>query len=51
MCIRDRTKPERYTRAQVYEWLEKELLEIEPSLSDAKAKKSTDAGYGRVRCV
>lgn len=42
------TKPERYTRAQVYEWLEKELLEIEPSLSDAKAKKSTDAGYGRV---
>lgn len=42
------TKPERYTRAQVYEWLEKELLEIEPSLSDANAKKSTDAGYGRV---
>ena len=42
------TKPERYTRAQTYEWLEKELLEIEPSLSEAKAKKSTDAGYGRV---
>ncbi len=42
------TKPERYTRAQTYEWLEKELLEIEPNLSEAKAKKSTDAGYGRV---
>ena len=42
------TKPERYTRAQTYEWLEKELLEIEPSLSEAKAKKSSDAGYGRV---
>ena len=42
------TKPERYTRAQTYEWLEKELLEIEPNLSEAKAKKSTDEGYGRV---
>ena len=42
------TTPERYTRKQIYDWLEKELLEIEPSLSDAKAKKSTDSGYGRV---
>lgn len=42
------TKPERYTRAQTYEWLEKELLEIEPNLSEAKAKKSSDAGYYRV---
>ena len=40
-------KPPRYTRAQVYEFIEKELLEIEPQLSDAKAKTSTDEGYGR----
>ena len=42
------TKPIQYTRAQAYEWIEKELLDIEPSLSEARAKKSTDAGYGRV---
>ena len=42
------TKPVQYSRAQAYEWLEKELLDIEGSLSEAKAKKSTDAGYGRV---
>lgn len=41
-------KPVQYTRKQMYEWLEKELKEIEPLLSDAKAKKSTDAGYGRL---
>ena len=41
-------KPGQYTRAQVYEWLENELTAIEPQLSEAKAKKSTDAGYGRV---
>lgn len=41
-------KPVQYTRAQMFEWLNKELAEIEPMLSDAKAKKSTDAGYGRV---
>ena len=42
------TKPVQYSRAQAYEWIEKELLDIEGSLSEAKAKKSTDAGYGRV---
>lgn len=41
------TKPERKTRAEIYQWLETELLEIEPSLSEAKAKKSTDSGYYR----
>lgn len=41
-------KPQRYTRQQAYDFIEKELLEIEPQLSAAKAKKSTDAGYGRV---
>lgn len=39
-------KPVQYTRAQMYEWLEKELLAIEPDLSDAKAKTSADAQYG-----
>ena len=42
------TKPEQRSRAQMYEWLEQELIGIEPALSEAKAKKSTDAGYGRV---
>ena len=37
-----------YTRKQMYDFLEKELLEIEPKLSAATPKKSTDAGYGRV---
>lgn len=38
----------RYTRKQMYDWLDQELQAIEPLLSDAKAKKSTDEGYGRV---
>lgn len=46
--INPMTKPVQYSRAQAYEWLEKELQEIEPNLSEAKAKKSTDTGYGRV---
>ena len=37
-----------YTRKQMYDYLEKELLEIEPKLSAATPKKSTEAGYGRV---
>ena len=40
--------PVRMTRQEAYDWLESELLEIEPSLAEAKAKKSTDANYGRV---
>lgn len=40
-------KPVRYSRAEMYAWLEKELLEIEPLLSDAKSKTSSDAGYYR----
>ena len=42
------TKPAQATRAEVYDWIVKELLEIEPALSDAKAKTSADAGYGRI---
>jgi len=41
-------KPVQYTRQQVYDFVESELLEIEPQLSAATAKKSSDAGYGRV---
>ena len=41
-------KPAQATRAEVYDWIVKELLEIEPALSDAKAKTSADAGYGRI---
>lgn len=37
-----------YTRAQVYEFIESELLDIESSLSQAKAKNSSDPMYGRV---
>lgn len=40
--------PEQMSRQDCYNWLEKELLEIEPMMLDAKAKKSTDANYGRV---
>ncbi len=42
------SKPVRYTRQEAYNFIEKELLEIEPSLSAAQPKKSTDSGYGRV---
>lgn len=41
------THPVRMTRAEMYGWLEKELLEIEPLLTEAKAKNSSDAGYYR----
>lgn len=40
--------PKQISREEAYEWLEKELLDLESGLSAAKAKKSTDAGYGRV---
>ena len=40
-------KPVQRSRAEVYAWLEKELMEIEPLLPDAKAKTSSDANYGR----
>lgn len=40
--------PVRMTRQEAFDWIESELLDIESQLSPAKAKKSTDAGYGRV---
>lgn len=43
------SKPVRYTRAEMFDWLVKELTEnVEPNLADAHAKTSADAGYGRV---
>jgi len=42
------TNPVQYTRQQVYNFVESELLDIESSLSEAKAKTSTDSNYGRV---
>ena len=41
-------KPEQYSRAEMFNFIESELLAIEPQLSAAVAKKSGDAGYGRV---
>ncbi len=40
------TAPVRMTRAEAYNWIEKELLDIEGNLSDPKAKSSSDSGYG-----
>ena len=38
-----------FSRQEIYDWLENELVNnVEPNLSAAKAKKSSDAGYGRV---
>lgn len=41
-------KPVQYSRQEVFDFIESELLEIEPLLSAATAKKSSDNGYGRV---
>ena len=40
--------PMQKKRAEVYAWLESELLEIEPLLSAPAPKTAADAGYGRV---
>ena len=38
-----------FSRQEIYDWLENELVNnVEPNISPAKAKKSSDAGYGRV---
>ena len=41
-------KAPRATRAEVYQFIEEELLEIEPLLANARAKNSSDPMYGRV---
>ncbi|MBQ3630831.1 MAG: RagB/SusD family nutrient uptake outer membrane protein [Prevotella sp.] len=40
--------PRQISREEAYEWILNEVLDLEPALSDAKAKKSSDKGYGRV---
>lgn len=37
-----------WTRKQLYDWIDKEVNEIEPSLSEARPKSSSDPLYGRV---
>lgn len=45
----DKQKPKRIKRADLYKWLVDELAkEVLPNLSEAKPKKSGEAGYGRV---
>lgn len=41
-------KPKQMPRAELYAWIESELLDIESSLADAKPKTASEAGYGRV---
>ena len=40
-------KPTQASRAEVYSFIESELLDVENQLAAPKAKKSTDEGYGR----
>ncbi|MBR1687302.1 MAG: RagB/SusD family nutrient uptake outer membrane protein [Prevotella sp.] len=42
------TKPSQISRAEAFEWIVNELLEIEPQLSAPKGKKSNETGYGRI---
>lgn len=41
-------KPEQYSRAQLYEWLETEIKDIEPKLAEPSVKTSASKEYGRV---
>ncbi|GAB6982755.1 RagB/SusD family nutrient uptake outer membrane protein [Prevotella dentasini] len=40
-------KPKQISRKEAYDYIEKELLDIEPDLGAAKARVSSEAGYGR----
>ncbi len=40
-------KADQISRADLFNFVEEELLEIEPLMSEPKAKKSSDEGYGR----
>ena len=42
------TPPEQIKRADLFKWIEEELLAIKDQLGAPAARKSTDAGYGRV---
>ena len=41
-------KPSQLSRADLFKWIVSELNEIEPALSEAKARKSSESGYGRI---
>ena len=41
-------KPVQYSRQEVFNFVESELLDIEGSLNAAQAKKTSESGYGRV---
>lgn len=41
-------KPAQIKRADLFKWIESELLDIESSLADAKPEKEGESGYGRV---
>lgn len=40
-------KGQQKSRAEIYAWIEKELLEAEPNMAEAKPEKEGEAGYGR----
>ena len=40
--------PEQATRAEIFQWLEQELLDLREGLSTPRALKKGDTGYGRV---
>ena len=37
-------KPQQYSRSEMFNWIESELLETEPQLSEAQAEKCGDSG-------
>ena len=39
--------PQQKSRQEMYQWIEQELLEIEPLMAEAKPEKDTEEGYGR----
>ena len=40
-------KPAQMSRADLYKWIESELLEAEKNMAEAKPEKDTEEGYGR----
>jgi len=40
-------KPQQISRAELFSWIESELLDIESALSEPTAKTSSDSNYGR----
>ena len=40
-------KPAQMSRAELYKWIESEVLEAEKNMAEAKPEKDTEKGYGR----